>query len=123
MGRRHHHSEEEKAAEQQHHSVSSSVASLFSSSHPSLLYLLVPLLCSCRFVFSGVLGEWDGGEEAAGRAGVVAAAVHVEMREVHAVQAGARVSAARDAGDGGVLPGSMEVQVWQQALHAVIDDV
>ncbi|CAN0901728.1 EPIDERMAL PATTERNING FACTOR-like protein 6 [Linum grandiflorum] len=40
MGRRHHHSEEEKAAEQQHHSVSSSVASLFSSSHPSLLYLL-----------------------------------------------------------------------------------
>lgn len=41
------------------------------------------------------------------------------MRHLHAVQACSRAGAAWNAGDGGVLPGSMEVQVWQQVVHAM----
>ena len=50
---------------------------------------------------------------------VVAAAVFVEMRQLYAVQAGARACATRDTSHGWVLPGSLEVQMWQQVVHAV----
>ena len=41
------------------------------------------------------------------------------MRQLHAVQAGTRSRAAGDACDSGVLPGGVEVQMWQQVIHAV----
>lgn len=52
-------------------------------------------------------------------AGVVSAAVHVQVRGVHAVQPGARAGASRHARDHRVLPGGLAVQMRQQALRAL----
>ena len=61
-----------------------------------------------------------GAEAGAERgAGVVSAAVCVQVRDVHAVQPGARAGAAGHARDHRVLPGGLAVQMWQQALHAL----
>jgi hypothetical protein len=53
-------------------------------------------------------------------AGVLPAAVHVQVRRVQPVLPGARGRAAWRAGDHGVLPGGVAVQVRQPALHAMI---
>lgn len=45
--------------------------------------------------------------------GIVASAVYLEMREMHTVQGGARGGATRGEGDDGVLPGGLEMQMWQ----------
>lgn len=49
----------------------------------------------------------------------MAPTVHVEVRQVLPVQAGSRAGAAGDSGDHRVLPGGVEVQMWQQVVHAV----
>lgn len=68
----------------------------------------------------GVVAGSTGAEAGAERgAGVVSAAVYVQVRDVHAVQPGARAGAAGHARDRGVLPGGLAVQMWQQALHAL----
>lgn len=54
------------------------------------------------------------------RAGVIAATLCLEMRAVHPVQAGSCPGTARDSGDRGVLPGSVEVQMWKQIVHAMM---
>ena len=52
------------------------------------------------------------------RAGIVAATMHVKVRQMQAMQAGSRPSAATgDADNGRILPGGMAVQVWQQAVY------
>jgi hypothetical protein len=53
-------------------------------------------------------------------AGVLPAAVHVQVRRVQPVLPGARGCAAWRAGDHGVLPGGVAVQVRQPSLHAMI---
>lgn len=50
---------------------------------------------------------------------IVAASVHIQVWQVHPVQAGSRAGATWDAGDDRVLPGGLEVQMWQQAVHAM----
>uniref|UniRef100_A0A453FU35 Uncharacterized protein n=1 Tax=Aegilops tauschii subsp. strangulata TaxID=200361 RepID=A0A453FU35_AEGTS len=54
-----------------------------------------------------------------GRAGVVPAAVHGQVRQLQPVLPGARGRAAGGAGHHGVLPGGVAVQVRQPALHAM----
>lgn len=54
------------------------------------------------------------------RTRVIAAAVHVKMRQMHAMPADPRGGAARDSGDYGVLPRSLEVQMWKQVVHALV---
>jgi hypothetical protein len=56
---------------------------------------------------------------AGGGAGVLPAAVRVQVRRLQPVLPGARGRAAGRAGDHGVLPGGVAVQVRQPALHAV----
>ena len=46
--------------------------------------------------------------------------MHVKVRQMHAVQAGSCARAARNTGDCGVLSRSMEVQMWQQVVHAMM---
>lgn len=58
---------------------------------------------------------------AGGRAGVVPATVHVQVRQLQPVLPGARGRAAGRAGDRRVLPGGLAVQVRQPALHAIGD--
>lgn len=60
-------------------------------------------------------------EEAVERSGLIPAAMYIEMREMRAVQAGARAGATGHSGHGGVLPGSLEVQMWEQVLHALVN--
>lgn len=68
----------------------------------------------------GLTNELDGyNEEVSGRARIVAATVHVKVRQVLPVQAGSRPGAAGYSSDHGVLPGGVEVQMRQQAVHAV----
>jgi len=50
---------------------------------------------------------------------VVAAAVHFEVWQMYTMQTGSRAGAAGYAGDRRVLPGGMEMQVWQQVVHAM----
>lgn len=45
--------------------------------------------------------------------------MHRQVWEMYALQTGPRTGAARDTGDGGILPGGMEMQVWQQVIHAM----
>ena len=54
-----------------------------------------------------------------GRAGVVPAAVRVQVRQLQAVLPGARGRAAGRAGDHRVLPGGVAVPVRQPPLHAM----
>jgi hypothetical protein len=54
-----------------------------------------------------------------GKAGVVPATVHDEVRQLQPVLSGARGGAAGRAGDHGVLPGGVAVQVRQPPLHAM----
>ena len=56
---------------------------------------------------------------AGGGAGVLPAAVRVQVRRLQPVLPGARGRAAGRAGDHRVLPGGVAVQVRQPALHAV----
>lgn len=59
--------------------------------------------------------------EELGRARVVPAAVHREVRQVHAMPPRARRGAAgADAGDHRVLPRGVAVQVRRQTLHPLI---
>ena len=44
------------------------------------------------------------GKEVSWWAGIIAAALQLQMRQVYTVQAGSCASATWDAGDGGVLP-------------------
>lgn len=43
----------------------------------------------------------------------------VEMWQLYAMQACPCLGATGDAGDGGVLPRGLEVQMWQQVVHAM----
>lgn len=45
--------------------------------------------------------------------------MHRQVWEMYALQTGPCTGAARDTGDGGILPGGMEMQVWQQVIHAM----
>lgn len=54
-----------------------------------------------------------------GGAGVLPAAVHVQVRRLQPVLPGARGRATGRAGDHGVLPGGVAVQVRQPSLHAL----
>lgn len=57
-----------------------------------------------------------------GRAGVVPAAVHVQVRQLQPVLPGARGRAAGRAGHHRVLPGGVAVPVRQPPLHAMTHD-
>lgn len=63
------------------------------------------------------LDELD--KEVFGWTRIVTSTMHVQVWEVHAVQAGPCAGAAWDAGDLRVLSWSLEMQVWQQAVHAM----
>lgn len=45
--------------------------------------------------------------------------MHLQVWQMYTVQTGSCDGAAGYTSDGRVLPGSMEVQVWQQAQHAL----
>lgn len=42
-----------------------------------------------------------------------------QVWQMYTLQAGPRAGAARNTGDRGVLPRGMEMQVWQQVIHAM----
>ena len=71
-------------------------------------------------MFAGALeGSLAMAASAVGRAGVVSAKVHVQVRQLQPVLPGACGRAAGRAGHHRVLPGGVAVQVRQPPLHAM----
>jgi hypothetical protein len=68
---------------------------------------------------TGVLHDWAMAAAAGGRSGVIPATVHVQVRRLQPVLPGARGRAAGRACHHRILPGGVEVQVRQPALHAM----
>jgi len=65
-------------------------------------------------------GFFEHGKEVFEWPRVIPTTVHIKVWQVHPMQAGACARASGDSGDCWVLPRSMEVQMWEQVVHAMM---
>ena len=96
---------------------------------PKLVKFCSGLILTFSVLHNRKLWRWSSSrsvheiaEKRTGWAGIIAATLRLKVRQVHALHCGPCAGAAGNSGDGRVLPGSMEMQMWEQALHAVINN-